>query len=712
MRKKTPYKQLADYFIRNQDAIKCIIDINQSRNKADNYLHYWRWMKNNLVKKILPKLPINFSEISTGNYAIALKNVTFGKEEYIYVPCEFFKTELLKSNGKIDSEFGFSIDSSLLDKLALSIFLFEGDYKSEDDIGRSLFRYAEDNSLKLTDIIEYLKKRGHNVYPKSEVTKEIEKILQKRFMIKNPQNEIAKGSKLKRLYKYAEEKNIKADDLIEFLKQKGYHVRTHMSLITEEMTNDLEEFLAKNSETPKIESKLKTNSPVENKKLTTNLVPDRKDSLAEKEELYLLIDTEKNNLIKELAEFRKEVENDLNKIYHEKENIESALVGIKKEHDQIKTIINQFESILEKSSFVLQLNPINENQQPEKSSRQVSFIKTFDPEKQIQSSIPETVKKEFEKVTKNNNPVLSINELQKELKANKLIYSTHLISALDLAIKSNRLAIMYGKPGFGKSQLITNYVKNFNKNITHKLIDYTYAFIPVKPDWTDPTNILGSINYLTGEHEITDFVKIAYMASKYPYITFFVCFDEFNLSRPENYFAPFLSITELEDSHPKRELEIFQGNYCESGNPFKLKIGNNLKFLCTINEDQSTFELSPKVKDRADLINCDPEKDEYINTIKQLVKDNSFLKIVAGFISVWYEHRNDPPISYRLLSSLQLNQVPNIDIVFSTRLINSLSLHSLNGDFGELLDDLIKYSNNKNLLMTSKKLVTIKNGLF
>ena len=46
-------------------------------------------------------------------------------------------------------------------------------------------------------------------------------------------------SKKLRLYKFASEYNLSTDALVDFLKEKGYTVKGHMALLTDEMLSDI-----------------------------------------------------------------------------------------------------------------------------------------------------------------------------------------------------------------------------------------------------------------------------------------------------------------------------------------------------------------------------------------------------------------------------------------------------------------------------------------
>lgn len=86
--------------------------------------------------------------------------------------------------------------------------------------------------------------------------------------------ETSKEKKI-RLYKFASEYNLSTDSLIEFLQKKGYEVKGHMSILSEEMLNDIKSFFKKDIE--KAEKHYKKISEFQKKRT------DRTDTEAETE---------------------------------------------------------------------------------------------------------------------------------------------------------------------------------------------------------------------------------------------------------------------------------------------------------------------------------------------------------------------------------------------------------------------------------------------
>lgn len=81
-----------------------------------------------------------------------------------------------------------------------------------------------------------------------------------------------------------------------------------------------------------------------------------------------------------------------------------------------------------------------------------------------------------------------------------------------------------------------------------------------------------------------------------------------NLARVEHYFSQFLSI--LERPVGARELVLYDEQYANqlynsSKYPQQVSIGDNVKFVGTVNIDESTYHFSDKVLDRANVISLE-----------------------------------------------------------------------------------------------------------
>ena len=190
-----------------------------------------------------------------------------------------------------------------------------------------------------------------------------------------------------------------------------------------------------------------------------------------------------------------------------------------------------------------------------------------------------------------------------------------LIRSYLAALRAKPFVIFMGLSGTGKTFLAELIAKAAGAIPWHGEAEAGrgyYLTLPVRPDWTDDRGILGFFNPLRESYERTDFLDFilaAHQAWKDAGLAgelaplFFVCLDEMNLARVEHYFAAFLSGMETRE----RTLNLgASGEQLEkSGIPRELVIPPNLLFTGTINVDETTYGLAPKVLDRSNAFRFD-----------------------------------------------------------------------------------------------------------
>jgi 5-methylcytosine-specific restriction enzyme B len=139
--------------------------------------------------------------------------------------------------------------------------------------------------------------------------------------------------------------------------------------------------------------------------------------------------------------------------------------------------------------------------------------------------------------------------------------------------------------------------------------DERLAFIPVRSDWTDPRNLVGFFNPILEKYVGTELIELLVRAGGDPGNPYVVILDEMNLARVEYYFSDFLSL--LESGTPMKLMdpgEALQNASTESVEseeeelPEKIEIPPNVSFIGTVNVDETTHPFSPKVLDRANVI--------------------------------------------------------------------------------------------------------------
>ena len=178
-----------------------------------------------------------------------------------------------------------------------------------------------------------------------------------------------------------------------------------------------------------------------------------------------------------------------------------------------------------------------------------------------------------------------------------LYYDLEVMKQAFASFGAAKMLILQGISGTGKTSLPYAF---------GQFIQNPSVICSVQPSWRDRTELFGYYNDFTKKYTETDFLKTLYEAHYYedPRI---VILDEMNIARVEYYFAEMLSILEL-----PREEERFVSvvSNTAASDPELMKEGkiwipNNIWYVGTINNDDSTFAVADKVYDRAIPIDLD-----------------------------------------------------------------------------------------------------------
>ena len=203
---------------------------------------------------------------------------------------------------------------------------------------------------------------------------------------------------------------------------------------------------------------------------------------------------------------------------------------------------------------------------------------------------------------KNKSIPFSINSIIEYINETGLLYSPSLIKRFAFSLMAKRFLILSGLAGSGKTQLALAFAKALVEDKEKQM-----CVVSVGADWTNREPLLGYPNalksgeYVKPENGVLDLLIEANKpqnANK----PFFLILDEMNMSYVERYFADFLSAME---SHEAIALWKECNNECESCEcdvPERIKLPDNLFIIGTINVDETTYMFSPKVLDRANVI--------------------------------------------------------------------------------------------------------------
>ena len=184
-----------------------------------------------------------------------------------------------------------------------------------------------------------------------------------------------------------------------------------------------------------------------------------------------------------------------------------------------------------------------------------------------------------------------------------LYYELDMIRYFVAAMGTARIIILQGISGTGKTSLPYAFGKFVQKDT---------SLVSVQPSWRERTELYGYYNEFTKKYSETDFLRAIYEANYYrdPHI---LILDEMNIARVEYYFAEMLSILEMplvEEWKVDIVTATWDNDPCLINNG-TVQIPNNVWFVGTINNDDSTFAVADKVYDRAIPIDLDSRAEPF-----------------------------------------------------------------------------------------------------
>ncbi|MCH5164816.1 MAG: AAA family ATPase [Clostridiales bacterium] len=266
----------------------------------------------------------------------------------------------------------------------------------------------------------------------------------------------------------------------------------------------------------------------------------------------------------------------------------------------------------------------------------------------------------------------------------KLYYEIEDIRRFIAGLSVSHIMILQGMSGTGKTSLA--YVFG-------KYLDNPSTVIPVQPMWKERTDLLGYYNEFTKQFNETQLLEKMYEAnySKDIYVT---VLDEMNIARVEYYFAEFLSMLEIPDAD-KRYLTVVSSQWEKDPKQLKngmIRVPENMWFIGTANNDDSTFAISDKVYDRAMVMNLDNKAEPFV-----AAKEKPVHITAARFNEITKAARKEYRMTKRnerRLEKLDRYMIEHFHITFGNRIMNQIRNYipvyvGCGGDEIAALDDIL-----------------------
>jgi 5-methylcytosine-specific restriction protein B len=209
----------------------------------------------------------------------------------------------------------------------------------------------------------------------------------------------------------------------------------------------------------------------------------------------------------------------------------------------------------------------------------------------------------------------AIRDFYKTTQDTNLFFKPQLIDRFVSSLITKPFVILTGLSGSGKTKLAQSFAMWICED------ENQYCLVPVGADWTNREPLLGFPNalepnkYVKPDNRALDLILNA-LKDENKNKPYFLILDEMNLSHVERYFADFLSVME---SQTEISLHPGTSDWCDI--PSKIKWPSNLFIIGTVNIDETTYMFSPKVLDRASVIEfrvTAEEMDSYLKNGKSV----------------------------------------------------------------------------------------------
>ena len=265
-----------------------------------------------------------------------------------------------------------------------------------------------------------------------------------------------------------------------------------------------------------------------------------------------------------------------------------------------------------------------------------------------------------------------------------LFYEEKVIRLMFAGLASTKLVLLQGISGTGKTSLPYAMGKFFMNEST---------IVSVQPSWRDRAELFGYFNEFSKRFNETEVLRRIYESAYNDNVNVMIL-DEMNIARVEYYFAEMLSIMEMPEAN-EWKIELVPSSWDSDPKKLvdgKLFIPQNVWYVGTANNDDSTFAVSDKVYDRAFTINIDNKG------IPFEAPDTPPMQVSYSYVNSLYEKAvNEHPLEQKyldMIEQLDLFVIKKFRVAFGNRIIKQLKIFApvyvaCGGDVVEAIDHIL-----------------------
>jgi len=274
----------------------------------------------------------------------------------------------------------------------------------------------------------------------------------------------------------------------------------------------------------------------------------------------------------------------------------------------------------------------------------------------------------------------------------------HILPQSEIVRLSKPFVLLAGISGTGKTRFVREQAKASGN------LSETYCLTSVRPDWHEPSDVLGYISRLSGKAEyittdVLNFIAKAWKAlidaglelrieiiegygerlcvcgnkgqlDQIP--PYWLCLDEMNLAPVEQYFADYLSVLEMREWHWSGEAFKYLTDPLLKANIFA-QIENNVEFRQQLGLEGSQYDVAWDAFSKfglgipfnllvAGTVNMDETTHGFSRKVIDRALSFDFGEFFPNDYHAYFESfTQNKTLSYPILSSVELTDLPKID---------------------------------------------------
>jgi hypothetical protein len=272
------------------------------------------------------------------------------------------------------------------------------------------------------------------------------------------------------------------------------------------------------------------------------------------------------------------------------------------------------------------------------------------------------------------------------------------LTAVTLGLMTKPLLILRGSPGVGKSDLAASLIDDPERE--------RMLTVVVDPTWRGREDLFGHVNPIDAQFEPTAATNFLHRAAqawqKGDRRAHVLIFEEFNLSQPEHWLSEILVRSQYaESARIERTIELGGSRvrgWSDDGPP-RLFLSPALRMVGTINSDHTVRTLSPRVLDRAAVIELSIQPHEAVRRVgleleKQELDAIADLDFKLRQRGIVFSYRTAESLKACLArrAEVRLDRTQALDLVLVQGVLSKVRLLAADPADIRLCDELVEWT--------------------